>query len=154
MPTFLPVLGFPNYEVSDDGRVRRPETVDRYGRKAWGRDLRQETTREGYKRVLLMPGRCHKAVHRLVLEAFVGPSQQVVNHINSDTSDNRLENLEYCTQQHNVHHSQAHGRRPQSLSPAQRAEIRSSGLRPAEVAARYSITYKYAWKLLSSAPSQ
>jgi hypothetical protein len=151
MPVFRPVPGFPLYEVSDDGRVRRPETVDRYGRKAWGRELKQETTREGYKRVLLMPGRHHKSVHRLVLEAFVGPSSLVINHINNDPGDNRLENLEYCTQLHNVHHSQTLGKRRQVLTPTQRLEIRSSGLTAKQASAKYGITYKYAWQLLRSA---
>jgi len=150
MSDFRPVPGFPRYEVSNDGRVRRPETIDSQGRKAHGRDLKPETTREGYKRVVLTPGRHHRSVHRLVMEAFVGPSTLVINHINSDPGDNRLENLEYCTQEHNVHHSQAHGRRNQTLTPIQRAEIRASGMSAKDAAEQYGISYKYAWKLLNS----
>ena len=36
-------------------------------------------------------------VHRLVLEAFVGASDETVNHKNGIQSDNRLANLEYCS---------------------------------------------------------
>ena len=46
-------------------------------------------------------------VHRLVMEAFVGlrPHDMVTNHKNGDKGDNRLENLEYCTQQENIDHA-------------------------------------------------
>tara|TARA_R110000796_G_C14427808_1_gene420732 strand:+ start:136 stop:609 length:474 start_codon:yes stop_codon:yes gene_type:complete len=35
--------------------------------------------------------------HRLIMIAFVGDSDQVVDHINRIKNDNRLENLRYCT---------------------------------------------------------
>lgn len=46
-------------------------------------------------------------IHRLVASAFL-PNDDglpVVNHRNHDTHDNRAENLEWCTQKKNVHHS-------------------------------------------------
>jgi hypothetical protein len=36
-------------------------------------------------------------VHRLIMMAFVGESQQEVDHINRIKTDNRFENLRYCT---------------------------------------------------------
>jgi len=44
-------------------------------------------------------------VHRLVLLAFKGSSNLDVNHINGIKSDNRLENLEYCTRSENIKHA-------------------------------------------------
>lgn len=44
-------------------------------------------------------------IHRLVMIAFVWPSKLQVNHKNWDKTDNRLENLEYCTASENVKHS-------------------------------------------------
>lgn len=43
-------------------------------------------------------------VHRLVLSAFIWVSDQECNHKNWFRDDNRLENLEYCTREHNMQH--------------------------------------------------
>ena len=46
-----------------------------------------------------------KKIHRLVLETFIGKSNLQVNHKNGIKSDNRLENLEYCTNKENCGHA-------------------------------------------------
>lgn len=48
-----------------------------------------------------------KRIHYLVLLAFIWerPDWLVINHINWIKTDNRLENLEYCTQSENEIHS-------------------------------------------------
>jgi hypothetical protein len=45
------------------------------------------------------------SIHRLVLKAFVGNSDLVCNHKDANPKNNRLDNLEYCTQKENVDHS-------------------------------------------------
>lgn len=62
----------------------------------------------GYKRVRLCKNgpKFHAKIHRLVCQAFLpNPENKPhVNHKNSNPSDNRLENLEWCTQSENMLH--------------------------------------------------
>jgi hypothetical protein len=46
-------------------------------------------------------------IHRLIAKAFIpNPNNYpFINHINEDRTDNRIENLEWCTQNMNVEHS-------------------------------------------------
>lgn len=92
------IPGFVNYEVSDQGRVR--------GLKS-GVILRPTHNTSGYTIASLRKGgrSYRKSVHRLVLLAFIGPSDLDCNHKNGIRSDNRLDNLEYVTTQENIRHS-------------------------------------------------
>lgn len=101
------------YEVSDKGRVR---SIDRYipyqknpSKKAHikGKMKKAFVAHDGYLRVALSKnGKSKKFfVHRLVLEAFSpNPDPEhltQINHKNEITNDNRVENLEWCTQTYN-----------------------------------------------------
>lgn len=91
-----------NYEVSDDGRVRRG-----------GRELGGYVDRYGYRTVLLYYAGLSKRfkVHRLVCFAFVGEGGhgQEVCHINGDPRDNRAANLRWGTRSENVQDAIRHG---------------------------------------------
>lgn len=109
MEIWKDIDGFPGYQVSDYGRVKRlKDNVI----------LKTYHDNDGYEKVALVAhDKSHrrKTIHRLVTEAFLGgphPDLQV-NHINGIKDDNRLSNLEWCTASENVKHAYESGmRRP------------------------------------------
>ena len=107
----MPVPSSPNLQVSNKGRVRSvPRVTTRVDGRVLpvrGRVLKQFTNSKGYKRVTNPQGSA--LVHRLVAEAFHGPSDQQVRHLNGDPADNRPENLTYGTNSQNQIDSVTHG---------------------------------------------
>lgn len=59
----------------------------------------------------LSVGLCGKKlyVHRIILECYTGLSKLHCNHKNGLKSDNRLENLEWCTRTENMKHAYSQG---------------------------------------------
>lgn len=112
---WLPIPGFEGvYSASSFGRIRR----DRAGQGARaGHILKQCGGRkDGYLFVNLHDIRVQRPrpylVHRLVASAFFGsaPDGYCANHLNSDRTDNRVENLEWTTYKGNVQHCIRMGR--------------------------------------------
>ena len=112
-----PVIGWEGlYEVSNKGRVRSlPRHVEGKGiRKFWpGRVISQSAHPDGGHKYLKL---CRDGtsttvrVHRLVLEAFVGPPEgRMCCHINGNPADNRVENLYWGTNSDNQYDSVRHG---------------------------------------------
>lgn len=112
------VVGHPQYEVSNLGRVRSLGGYVKRGNgyfKKRGRILRQLSNKTGHRYVHLRYGVHKKAyVHRLVALSFVkndDPSTNtVVNHIDFDPQNNESSNLEWTTPKGNMHHSFYAGR--------------------------------------------
>ena len=98
------------YQVTSDGRVyslisRRPGPIS------------LTTDNWGYKTCKLhaADGTVKKClVHRLVALAFLGappPGKTEVNHLNEDTTDNRIENLEWTDHRANIRYGTGNERR-------------------------------------------
>ena len=100
---WLPVVGYEGlYEVSDQGRVRSMDRVDSCGRHRKTRVLKLNKNGSGHYQVrLYRNGRSesYSYVHRLVLEAFVGPCPEgmVGCHLDDVKEHNMLENLRWDT---------------------------------------------------------
>ena len=93
------IENFPNYEVSNFGNVRNKKN---------GRLLKQTIGREGrYLSVYLSNNGKENTqrVHRLVAETFLGKHPNlIVNHIDGNKTNNRVDNLEWCTvKENNIH---------------------------------------------------
>lgn len=99
------VPGYPSYEVSASGQVRR--VLDCRNSKA-GRVLQACLRPNGYRFVGLCRGGkvARIAVHQIVMLAFCGPADgRVVNHKDLNRQNNNLDNLEYVSQAENCQHS-------------------------------------------------
>lgn len=104
------------YQVSNLGNVK---SLDRYVErvsnsevvkvKRKGCIIIQGERPNGYNKVeLYKNGNCKTfSVHRLVAECFISNKKNVsdVNHKNGNKSDNRVENLEWCTHSENELHA-------------------------------------------------
>jgi hypothetical protein len=111
--TWRAVIGFPGYEISDQGQVKSLPRRNLQGAMRRGRILKHDVNWAGYHLVrLARDGVKHaRLVHRLVLETFTGacPEGLQSRHLNGVRSDNRLCNLEWGTIQENRADQKRHG---------------------------------------------
>ena len=102
------------YQVSNLGNIRSLSrniiqghfSENKYFRSVRYRIIKPAINRCGYKTVSL----CYngkkktKSIHRIVAEAFIPNLNKlpVINHIDGDKTNNKVENLEWCTYKHNT----------------------------------------------------
>ena len=106
------------YQVSNEGRVKSLER--NYNTKLKHKTIvvhKQESIKKandngkGYLTVLLYKNGKEKRylVHQLVAQAFIpNPNNYpIINHKNEEKTDNRVENLEWCTYEYNTNYGNA-----------------------------------------------
>ncbi|MED0951988.1 NUMOD4 domain-containing protein [Bacillus cereus] len=99
-----------SYQISNLGRVKSFQTV--FGEKKGSKKakLRRLSNKGGYLSIGLNKDKkqSHFYVHVLVANEFIpNPyNKPYVNHINSNPSDNRVENLEWATHSENMRHKE------------------------------------------------
>ena len=104
------------FEASDEGRIRR--TIDWYtsvrrynGHYKYLKQTRVKGHGTDYF-VISIPGLEDRLVHRIIAKAFIPNPNNFpqINHKNGNGLDNRVENLEWCTNRQNALHAKALGR--------------------------------------------
>ena len=85
-------------KVFRDGRIFTLFTY-KDGRERWI-ERSSNPDKKGYIRIQI--GEKHYFAHRLIMIAFVGESEQEVDHIDRNKSNNNFENLRYCSRTENA----------------------------------------------------
>lgn len=104
MEEFRIIEEAPRYMVSNLGNIKS------FALSKQGRIMKLSYDKDGYKRVTLTlkdGSRIYRRVHQLVAKAFIpNPNNYtMVNHLNNNREDNRVENLEWCDNSRNQAYS-------------------------------------------------
>lgn len=147
------------YQVSNLGKIRSLDREitkpNRHGDiqifKFKGKELRFNDNGKGYLSVQLGRGN-RRYVHRLVAEMFIDNPLELpsINHIDNDTKNNNVTNIEWVTQQGNIQHKVRQGRQCKGeripstkLKENDVREIRkllADGVSQSKIAEMYNIT--------------
>jgi hypothetical protein len=157
------IKGFRGYQVSDLGRVRSFHHLRGWGLQAESHLVKPGLTNNGHLMVSLRrQGRGHhRYVHRLVLEAFLGPcppGMETRRLLDSNRVDNRLQNLcwgtrsEIIADKHRrgtqVNGEGCHAAKMTAHSVRQLVRLRAGGMTLKTLAVRFGIRYENVRRIL------
>lgn len=111
MEQWKTISGYPAYEISNTGRIRR--CVSTSNRSQVGFEPQQVVDKKGYLRVALFQNgkRRYLSVHRLVASAFLPNPEGLptVNHKDGNKTHNDVSNLEWANFERQIAHAIDHG---------------------------------------------
>jgi hypothetical protein len=102
------IPNFKGYQASNLGDIRSIS----FRRTKKIKNLSKFSSKNGYLRVKITINGMGKSysVHRLVAATFLGESKELeINHKDGDKTNNKIENLEYCTRSENMLHAYRNG---------------------------------------------
>lgn len=161
MERWKTITGFPDYEVSDCGRVKR--VTPGRGTRA-GKIVGKNVSQNGYFRVCLTNDGQHYwvLVHRIVAAEFLGQQPSVIHevrHLDGDKLNNKSSNLSWGTRADNEADKVLHGRSNQgerhgmsSLTNSQVLAMRSMhkrGHTSKQIAEKFGISSRHVRSIVS-----
>ena len=108
---------YPEYEVSTYGNICSIDRIfiDSIGRKYYKKGqllkLKHQTDKDGYTQIMVSlwsNKKYHRLlVHRLVAKAFIPNPNNLpqINHKDEDSTNNNVDNLEWCTCKYNINYN-------------------------------------------------
>ena len=99
----LDFLGYPNYSVTDDGRVFSLN----YHKEGYKKEMKPVLNNGYYSIVLYRDGETkHVLIHRLVALTFISNPDNLpeLNHKDENKTNNMVGNLEWCSKSYNINY--------------------------------------------------
>lgn len=113
------IQNFPGYKIGSDGSVWTARKISGFGKTRhsvvtdrW-KQMKPGRVKSGHRFIQLCPGQHFRYIHRLVLEAFVGPCPDGMEacHNDGNPTHNHISNLRWDTHKNNLADCVRHGTR-------------------------------------------